>query len=332
MKKTITTSAITLAALLAVANITGNYNTWFGYIAGEDASGDRATVFGAGAGAGAQDLYRTDLIGAAAGVDGYRFYDTVGIGYRALRYSSDVSNTVAIGSHALEGVNMGGITDATWINGHFVVNPPVYNGSWWQQTPGEFYITGDASKTNNLAPIWYDGTNLHLRGYSPGGNADRAETYGTATRWTDAYGNVWSVSNVWVSTSESVQFGSWDIAISDADLWKIYFHANGELAEGYANNPNGLTSWTFSTNDWWYVESWGGSPVSNGNFEVTFYRQAITNSPAEIVGRVALTNDVVLANPLAGKTFDLSTNEGMLSAMSNIVILLGGSIQAGTND
>ena len=335
MKKAITTSAILFAALLAYATITGNYNTWFGYIAGEEASGDRATVFGAGAGGGAQDMYRTDLIGAAAGVDSYRLYDTVGIGYRALRDSMDISNTVAIGSHALEAIGgMGATYNATWINGHFVANPPRYDADngVWTQTPGEFYVTGDASKTNGLAPIWYDGTTLHLRGYSPGGNADRAETYGTATRWTDAYGNVWSVSNVWVSTSESVQFGSWDIAISDADLWKIYFHANGELAEGYANNPNGLTSWTFSTNDWWYVESWGGSPVSNGNFEVTFYRQAITNSPAEIVGRVAMTNDVVLANALAGQTFDLSTNEGMLSAVSNIVILLGGSIQAGTDD
>jgi hypothetical protein len=329
MKKTIATTAIAFAALLAYATITGEYNTWLGYLAGDGATGDRVTVQGAGAGGGAQDLYRTDFIGAAAGVYSYRIFDTVGIGYRALRYSSDVSNTVAIGSHALEGVNMGGITDATWINGHFVVNPPVYNGSWWQQTPGEFYITGDASKTNSLAPIWYDGTNLHLRGYSPGGNADRAETYGTATRWTDAYGNVWSVSNTWAASSESVQFGSWNIANSEFDLWKIYFLVNGVPAEGYANNPATLTSWTLTSNEWNYVDSWGNSSVSNGNFEVTFSRQAITNSPAEIVGRVAMTNDVVLANALAGQTFDLSTNEGLVEAVSNIVMVLGGRISPG---
>lgn len=166
MKKTATIAALTLG-IAVLADIEGDYNTWLGYLAGEDASGNRTTVQGAGAGGGAEDLYRTDLIGAASGVYGTRFYDTVGIGYRALRYSCDVSNTVAIGSHAFEGVSMGGIRDATWINGHFVANPPKYNGSWWQQTPGEFYITGDASKTNSLAPIWYDGTNLHLRGYSP---------------------------------------------------------------------------------------------------------------------------------------------------------------------
>ena len=140
------------------------------------------------------------------------------------------------------------------------------------------------------------------------------------------------MSNTWAASSESVQFGSWDIATSEFDLWKIYFLVNGVPAEGYANNPATLTSWTLTSNEWNYVDSWGNSSVSNGNFEVTFSRQAITNSPAEIVGRVAMTNDVVLANALAGQTFDLSTNEGMLSAVSNIVILLGGSIQAGTND
>ena len=328
MKKTTAIAALALG-IAALADIEGEYNTWLGYLAGEDASGNRTTVQGAGAGGGAEDLYRTDLIGAASGVYGTRFYDTVGIGYRALRYSCDVSNTVAIGSHAFEGVSMGGITDATWINGHFVANPPKYNGSWWQQTPGEFYITGDASKTNSLAPIWYDGTNLHLRGYSPGGNADRAETYGTATRWTDAYGNVWSVSNTWAASSESVQFGSWNIANSEFDLWKIYFLVNGIPAEGYANNPATLTSWTLTSNEWNYVDSWGNSSVSNGNFEVTFSRQAITNSPAEIVGRVAMTNDVVLANALAGQTFDLSTEEGLVEAVSNIVMVLGGRISPG---
>jgi hypothetical protein len=84
-----------------------------------------------------------------------------------------------------------------------------------------------------------------------------------------------------------------------------------------------------TSNEWNYVDSWGNSSVSNGNFEVTFSRQAITNSPAEIVGRVAMTNDVVLANALAGQTFDLSTNEGLVEAVSNIVMVLGGRISPG---
>ena len=171
MKKAITAIVFMCAVILGAA-ITGDYNTWFGHLSGEDASGNRATAFGAGAGGGAQDLYRTDLIGAAAGVDGRQIIDTVGIGYRALRGSIGVSNSVAIGTFALAGVGgMGEIHDATWVNGHFVANPPRFDAAnnVWSQTQGEFYITGDSSKTNSLAPIWYDGTNLHLRGYSPGG-------------------------------------------------------------------------------------------------------------------------------------------------------------------
>lgn len=257
MKKAITTSAILLAAILAYATVTGEYNTWFGYLAGEEASGNRATVFGAGAGGGAQDIYRTDLIGAAAGVYSYRFYDSVGIGYRALRQSQDVTNTVAIGSHALEGVNMGGITDATWINGHFVANPPKYDGSSWQQTPGEFYITGDSSKTNNLAPIWYDGTNLHLRGYSPGDYID------TATNYTE--------------------------------------HVATEFVDG--TRTVGLAQSAFRS--YHLVKGDGFADVG---YEDILY---------------------AATNVLAGKTFDLSTNEGLIEAVSNIVTVLGGRISSG---
>ena len=275
MKKAVITSAILCAAILAYATITGEYNTWFGYLAGEDSSGNRATVFGAGAGGGAQDLYRTDLIGAAAGVDGYRFFDTVGIGYRALRGSSDVTNTVAIGSYALAGVNMGGITDATWINGHFVANPPKYDegmGSW-RQTMGEFYITGDASKTNGLAPIWYDGTTLHLRGYAAGGGLPASHN----------------------------GIDSWNVDTNVIFGW------------------NARMSVTF--ND--YVDMHG---------EVTWYdgSSLVINNPESVnIGETNLHGYVqgVLGTALSGKTFDLSTDEGLREAVSNIVIKLGGSIQ-----
>ena len=275
MKKAITTSAILFAALLAYATITGNYNTWFGYIAGEDASGDRATVFGAGAGGGAQDMYRTDLIGAAAGVDSYRLYDTVGIGYRALRDSMDISNTVAIGSHALEAVGgMGATYNATWINGHFVANPPKYVGdSTWQQTQGEFYITGDASLTNGLAPIWYDGTTLHLRGYSAGGGLPASHN------GTDG----WNVDT------------------------NVIFGANARM------------SVTF--ND--YVDMRGEVTLFDGSSLVIYNPESVKIGETNLHGYV----QGVLGTALSGKTFDLSTDEGLREAVSNIVIKLGGSIQ-----
>lgn len=265
MKKKITISAVLLVALLAVANITGNYNTWFGYIAGEDASGDRTTVFGAGAGAGAQDLYRTDLIGAAAGVDGYRFKDTVGIGYRALRDSSDVTNTVAIGAYALSGVNMGGITDATWINGHFVANPPKYDGSSWQQTPGEFYITGDATLTNNLAPIWYDGTTLHLRGYTPeGGGAPSAPPdvkelmAGAGIDYIDPTGAVWTAK---LKIKKHEQFSLLDPA--DADEITYFTETNGYSGVRAWIEDSGTGAFFYAGGTMYYVPDRSSYDISN---------------------------------------------------------------------
>lgn len=170
MKNTALIVAATIAAV-ASADVTGEFNSWLGYMAGYEASGNRATFMGAGAGGGATYIYRTDYFGAAAGTYSLDVHDSVGIGYRALRYSYNVSNVVAIGSHAFEGINMGGLRDATWLNGHFVANPTHYDagsGSFVQDI-GTFYLTADATQTNALAPIWYDGTNLHLRGYSPGG-------------------------------------------------------------------------------------------------------------------------------------------------------------------
>ena len=321
MKKTATIAALTLG-IAVLADIEGDYNTWLGYLAGESASGNRTTVQGAGAGGGAQDLYRTDLIGAASGVYGVRFYDTVGIGYRALRYSCDVSNTVAIGSHAFEGVSMGGITDATWINGHFVVNPPKYNGSWWQQTPGEFYITGDASKTNGLAPIWYDGTNLHLRGYSPciqtnsvtpavvpqGDNAYRAETYGTDTRWTDADGCVWEVLRPedW-TLNVTLEQGAghtnypavtrspfWDDGSYYDTGWVFEIDGNPESLHNADSDATVLTGHNY----YYYIED--GADYFSDAYDVmyTFFRQLVTN----YVGRVALTNDIPATLPESDPT------------------------------
>ena len=221
MKKAITASAILFAALMAYATMTGELNTWLGYLAGDDASGERTTVQGAGAGGGASELYRTELIGAAAGVRGYWFYDTVGIGYRALRYSSYMTNVVAIGSHALEGVQgMGTMADVTWIGGHFVANPPNPDPTMgWSQVPGEFYITGDASKTNSLAPIWYDGSNLWL-------NAEQIVTpYGSISGSGEGIGPIefgkWLLtrpdgSMVWLESSEE-NIWSWGGIVLSGD-------------------------------------------------------------------------------------------------------------------
>ena len=176
---TLLMAAAVCGMAFSAEKITGEFNTSLGYLAGTNAVGNRATVMGAGAGGEASGIYRTDFMGAAAGVHSLRVYDSVAMGYRAMRGSQDVSNSVAIGSHALEGIYMGGgVTNATWVNGHFVANPPNTESGCSHQVPGEFYITGDASLTNNLAPIWYDGTTLHLRGFSQGNPITYRDMYG----------------------------------------------------------------------------------------------------------------------------------------------------------
>ena len=97
------------------ADMTGNYNTWLGYIAGINASGNRTTLQGAGAGGEAKNLVRTDLIGAASGAYSADIADCVGIGFGALSYSSNISSSVAIGTSSMSG--------ATNVSGSVFVGP-----------------------------------------------------------------------------------------------------------------------------------------------------------------------------------------------------------------
>ena len=107
------------------ADMTGEYNTWLGYIAGINASGNRTTVQGAGAGGEAKNLVCTDLIGAAAGAYSADINDCIGIGYGALSSCSNISSSVAIGTGVMRGVT--NIHSAVFIGPHAVCRPSDYN-------------------------------------------------------------------------------------------------------------------------------------------------------------------------------------------------------------
>jgi hypothetical protein len=128
------------------ADISGDYNTWLGYLAGINASGNRTTVMGAGAGGEATGLYCTDFMGAAAGAYSYNMTNCVGIGFKALHNAHDMSGVVAIGTDAFAGVSY--ISDATWLNGHFVVND------------NEFYIAPD--RNTRMISATNKGKDLHF--------------------------------------------------------------------------------------------------------------------------------------------------------------------------
>lgn len=137
-----------LAALAAIADILGEYNTWQGWHAGENAAGDRTTVQGAAAASNASAVERSVFIGAAAGAFSADVADSVAIGHRALRYSNNSSNVVAIGSNALAG--RASLTNATWINGHFF------------SSKEKFFIKHDLELPDENSPIYFSGDTLYL--------------------------------------------------------------------------------------------------------------------------------------------------------------------------
>lgn len=154
-------SALLFGGIFA-ADMTGNYNTWLGYIAGINADGERSTMQGAGAGGEATGIIRTDYVGAAAGAYSSNMVDCVGMGYRALRGASDMSEVVAIGAGAL--TNRTGLTKATWVNGQFAAF--AQNNSFW--------VKANPATADTNAPIHYANGVLSL-------NADEVRINGETT-------------------------------------------------------------------------------------------------------------------------------------------------------
>lgn len=167
-----------LAAILAVADITGEYNTWQGYHAGNNATGDRATVQGAAAGSGATDIERSEFIGAAAGAFSHDVADSVGLGYRALRSANSLSHVVAIGSGALAAST--NLDSVTWINGQFYAS----------ESENTFWIKPWRAASTADAPLAYsDGTLMFNARTIQTDETDRAafET-ADADVWLSAFG------------------------------------------------------------------------------------------------------------------------------------------------
>lgn len=104
MKKALFYAAAAACACL-LAGISGDYNTWLGYLAGENADGVRTTVVGAGAGGEAHATDRSTYVGAASGTYSKGTTESVAIGYRAMRGATNCTRCVAIGSEAMQGEN-----------------------------------------------------------------------------------------------------------------------------------------------------------------------------------------------------------------------------------
>ena len=133
-------------------------------------------------------------------------------------------------------------------------------------------------------------TDRALGAFAATGTVARATTYGTPTRWTDATGCVWRVTNAdsdWHVTTNGIPFrtlsrngNNW----ADEDTQLSYFdglwYFTGTWIDGSYVGSADIPSFTVETD----IESYG-SPV---RAEVGFSRDYQRN----LVGRVALTNDI----------------------------------------
>ena len=131
-------AAATLAAMAAYT-INGSYNSTFGYLTGQEASGNYVSAFGAGAAGYSTGATRSTFVGAASGVGAHSPVDCVGLGYRTLRGSTGCDGCVAIGARTMtDSTNCYNCvcvgrqrddeawsdrSDMTWINGQIIAYP-----------------------------------------------------------------------------------------------------------------------------------------------------------------------------------------------------------------
>lgn len=166
-------------------------------------------------------------------------------------------------------------------------------------------ISGKADKTNTYTKAETDAkivelapptslkpatnyTDAALGAFADTGTVERARSYGTTNRWTDATGCVWEVGlalgNPVSDTPGAVWYG-YEFWPED-DLGKAYMRLNGVGWEQYDNLPDGWTNFTFTSS-----ATRSDYTEDTLPYNITFVRRLeipVTN----LVGRVALTNDI----------------------------------------
>ena len=161
---------------------------------------------------------------------------------------------------------------------------------------------------------------LYASSCASGGVSDRALSVGTPTRWTDANGCVWEIGNRydddWVADSSRVTQVSWSSAgyEDDPDLWAVYFMVDGSTqAQVYCLPPGPTqTNSSISASDW--------ETQYEGAFDFNIYRSPHTTT--NLVGRVALTNDLPDTASITNDLADLRTESALVYRLysgSNVV-------------
>lgn len=195
MKKTILIVCLTATlALFAAEKITGDYNSTLGYLAGQNATGDRVTAMGAGAAGASKDNVKSTFFGAAAGAYSSNIVNSVAIGYHALKGASNVTDSVIIGGNPAlpDGYTMNGVT---YLNGHFYANPEEHH----------FGIGLDANMVTN-----YNSAAIYGTSYMTPFGVFLA--YPANIEWLDNTDKTFFGANACVSREKGVAFGNYAFA------------------------------------------------------------------------------------------------------------------------
>lgn len=214
MKKIFTIAVFGMVLGAYAANpIDGSYNTSLGWLAGLNASGEKATAIGSAAAVEATGINRTDLVGAGAGSYSDGLTDCVGIGFRALALSTNANEVVAIGRDAFAGKT--GLSKATWINGQFYASKQgdeFWLRTWDYREPPIHYQTNRlrlAAKNVDLS-----GT-VSVNGMDAGALLAglQAATNSVATITSDQFAALQGCTKEWLTTVEresgSVETFNW---------------------------------------------------------------------------------------------------------------------------
>ena len=119
----------------------------------------------------------------------------------------------------------------------------------------------------------YDYTDAALGTFASTGAVARATVYGTPTRWTDATGCVWEVSDA---------FTPWQYEKNEHELGLPVWRGEAWYVD-IPNYPSAILSQ--DANATWLMYA----PAA---LETIWYRNIVPNGQTNLVGRVALTNDI----------------------------------------
>lgn len=149
-------------------------------------------------------------------------------------------------------------------------------------------------------------TDRALGAFASTGAVKRAELHGTTTRWTDAAGCVWEVSDAftpWQYEKNELLLG---LPVWRGEAWYV----------DIPNNPSEILSQDANATRLMYA------PAA---LETIWYRNIVPNGQTNLVGRVALTNDIPAApdlSPIQQDIADLRTESSLVYRLysgSNVV-------------